>query len=265
MSFEVTVLTDKGIPRRFELLEEIGYPVHILDSSAKVDFQAHDSEIDQKSNSIFLGRILSNNEKRALLSHAFIIKESSNDWLVVLEDDAILNKQLFSNFLSEIGNLHLSAPTILLLYHGKNGVFVRKKRTLIDGSSLSFHRCLALPSGAVSYAINLAAVKIVQNCRKYVGTADWPTWSANIDFYGVFPQLAFHDYSVKSIAQLDVKLNNETSWPVERYKFFKMVGSVFNSSQIEAYGGLHNYLKLNIFAALFRRVSLYLPKFFIRT
>jgi GR25 family glycosyltransferase involved in LPS biosynthesis len=265
MSIKIFVLTVNGSLRRPALINEVDCDVNIFSSLKEVDFQSQDLLINQKANLIILGRELSVNEKRTLLSHASVIKKTTHDWSIVLEDDAIVDKALFANFLSIINNLHINKPTIFLLYIGKNGVFVRKKSDIVRNSLISFHRCLALPSGAVSYAINSSAADILGNCVTYTGTADWPTWSINISFFGIFPQIVNHDFSVESIAQVDAIDSAGILWPAERYRVAKMFLGLMKPRQIMAYGGFLGYLELNVLAALYRRICKFFPSLFFRT
>jgi|LakMenEpi03Aug12_release.lakeMendotaPanAssembly.Ray.scaffolds.fasta_scaffold180514_2 GR25 family glycosyltransferase involved in LPS biosynthesis len=262
-NMKIYVLTENGIPRRKEIINETKIKVNVYNSSSAVDFIAQDNLVDQDRNVVFLGRKLTNNEKKCLLSHNSVIKSFKDEWNIVFEDDAIINYNRFSEFAKTLSSINIKKPTILLLYIGVHGVFVRKKSRIFKG--ISAHKCLALPSGAVGYAMNLAASRIIQNCTTLTGTADWPTWSRLINYYGVLPAMIHHDFSAQSITQVGAPDSKISFWPKERYKISRMLFGCIRSKQLNAYGGFFGYIRINFLAALFRRVSSYLSLFFIRT
>jgi len=260
---KVHVLTENGVPRRKEIINEVRNEVKIFNSSSAVDFIAQEKFVNQSSNVVFLGRELALNEKKCLLAHNSLIKSFTEEWNIVFEDDAIINASPFSDFARRLQSIDTKKPIIFLLYIGVHGVFTRKKSK--DFKGISAHKCLALPSGAVGYAMNLPASRIIQNCTSLTGTADWPTWSRFINFYGVFPAITHHDFSAPSIAQIGAPDTKISFWPEERFKISKMLFGLIKSKQLKAYGGLSGYIKINLQAALFRRISRFLSPFFIRT
>jgi len=259
----VHVLTENGIPRRKEIINEAKNEVEIYDSSSAVDFIAQEKFVNQSSNVVFLGRELAPNEKKCLLAHNSLINSFTEEWNIVFEDDAIINANPFSEFASSLQSIETKEPIIFLLYIGVYGVFVRKQSKAFKG--ISAHKCLALPSGAVGYAMNLSASRIIQNCTNLTGTADWPTWSRFINYYGILPAITHHDFSAPSIAQIGAPAPKVSCWPEERYKISKMLFGLISSKQIKAYGGVMGYIKINVQAAFFRRISRFCNSLFIRT
>jgi GR25 family glycosyltransferase involved in LPS biosynthesis len=263
MDYDVFILTKAGFIRRADIIAELPIEAKIYDSSKSSNFQNNTSFISQKSNVLFLGREITENEKNCLIAHTSIIRDSHKEWSVVFEDDAIVDTDGFSNLLYNIESLKITRPTIILLYIGDHGVFLKKTTSILTG--IRAHKCLALPSGAVSYVFNAAAAEIVRDCNEFVGTADWPTWSRYINFYGIFPQLVNHDFTLPSITQTDNYDLSSYYWPSERYRISKMFFGFFLSSQRKAYGSFFGYIQINVCPAFYRRISRYLKIFFIRT
>ena len=188
-----------------------------------------------------------------------------NSWSIVLEDDSIVNDKFFLNFLKSIKYFQLDKPTILLLYIGKNGVFLRVNRRMLIDSDLYLARCLVVPTGAVGYAINPAAADILKNTQKFIGNADWPTWARKVSFFGVFPEIVKHDITVQSLAQIENLNHFQNSWPLERFKISKMLVSIIKPHITSVYGGVFGYFLLVILPAVYRRASRIFPFFLERT
>ena len=187
----VIVVTPDGVLRNSKLLSQFR---EISKNFLQVDFRILSGfdgrkgdfpgshAIDQEGNVRILGRELKPTESACLLSHAKAISQSKTDWLIVLEDDMeFVAIEQWCDFVRSLRLLRFSRPAILLLYKGQKCVSL--KRSCIKEFDFTFSRVLSLPTTTRAYAINLAAVRIVQNQRSFIGAADWPTWSSDIFFY----------------------------------------------------------------------------------
>jgi hypothetical protein len=130
-------------------------------------------------------RYLKVEEISCALGHRKIYEEfncTSENWALVLEDDAILGLDP-SSLISKLPNT--DEPCIILLHEGEGNLYYKfrlRKRIHISGT-----RELLVPRGlAVSYLINTAAARIAlqRNNPNLVSVADWPyTWQHSIRFY----------------------------------------------------------------------------------
>ena len=265
-SIAIKILTKNGNPRQdfFNLAGE--YVLDIYSNDQHLNLIKKIYEIDQARNINVLGRPITDSESDCLLGHIGILKTSLSEWTLILEDDAIILEQYFSDLIKGLGNLKILKPTILLLYLGKRGVFKRSpSRYSKFFSTIFIHKCFALPSGSVAYVANSSARSIITESKKLVGTADWPTYSSRISFFGVFPQMIFHDFTVPSLAQVQNSAVKSMPWPTYRYKPIHMVMASFTPEIFNSFGSFSEYLKLNLLPAFFRRVSRRIKIFFIRT
>jgi hypothetical protein len=265
MNIKISVLTDSGKPRRQALIDELPNYAEIFNSSLNVDFSFEKQKVDQLSNKIFLGRELTENEIKCLLSHAAIITKTLNSWSIVLEDDSIINSKYFLDFMKTVEYLQISKPAILLLYIGKNGVFSKINRKALPGTDLHLAKCLAVPTGAVGYAINPAAADELRKAEKFIGSADWPTWARQVSFFGVFPDVVKHDFTIKSLTQTKTVGHFENSWPPERFKMSKMLIAIIKPRVTSAYGGVFGFFILVIRPALYRKASRIFPLYLLRS
>ena len=265
MNVKIFILTENGRVRRQALVNELPNHTEIFNSFLKIDFLSEKQKIDQLSNIIFLGRKLTENEIKCLLGHAAIITKTLDSWSIILEDDSIINSKYFLDFMKTVEYLQLSKPTILLLYIGKNGVFSKINRKALPGTNLYLAKCLAVPTGAVGYAINPAAADELRKTEKFIGNADWPTWARRVSFFGVFPEVVKHDFTIKSLTQAKTVGHFENSWPPERFKISKMLIAITKPRVTSAYGGVFGYFILVIRPALYRKASRIFPLYLLRS
>jgi hypothetical protein len=262
---EVVILTAGGKPRSKNLVSKL-YDLHTIHNSSKFLNKLNSIyHVNQNLNIRFIGRKITINEKKCLLGHHSLYANARKEWLVVFEDDSFVDKKHFVDFLGVLDSIKLDRPTIILLYIGTHGVFLKQKSSFFTHEYLSVHRCLALPSGAVSYAINSRARNLISNSTTLVGTADWPNWSANVRYYCVLPKIVEHDFTLKSITKAGISEFDVNVWPITRFQPFHMFIGLFRPSLVFAYGGIGAYFKLNIKPAFFRKLSRKLKSFFIRT
>jgi hypothetical protein len=262
---EVVILTADGKPRSKKLVSKL-FNLHTIHNSSKSLNKLNiEHRINQYLNIKFIGRKITKNEKKCLLGHHSLYANARKEWLVVFEDDSLVDKKHFIEFLGVLDSIKLDKPTIILLYIGSHGVFLKQKSSFFMHEYLSVHRCLALPSGAVSYAINSRARNFISNSTTLIGTADWPNWSANVRYYCVLPTIVEHDFTLKSITQAGVSEFEVNVWPITRFQPFQMFIGLFRPGLVFAYGGIGAYFKLNIMPAIFRKLSRNLKSLFIRT
>lgn len=262
-NIDFKILSTSDIPRRTQILEECDFLPSIWNSEKNLDLVKYRNLVDQNSNSQILGRSLKPGEIKCLLSHHQMIVEMEKEWLLVLEDDALVNQEFLREFLKSLEENRKSKPIVFLLYLGNHGVFLRRNSSVLRGRNLSAHRCLALPNGTVGYAVNLAASRIIRNTQELNGSADWPTWSSEVNFYGIFPQVISHDEAAESIINRQILVKDLESWPRNRFIIRQMIIGIFQKDVLFAYGGASRFCKLVILAALWRRLTRYLPRLFI--
>jgi hypothetical protein len=108
------------------------------------------------------------------------------DLLLVLEDDVELPDD-FTIDPAWLRPLSTDKPGILHLY--TRGVAVAARSGQKKIGSRTFFRYMVPPGQTAAYIINRAAATRALEGLKMDGPADWPMWSADVDFWGVFPWL----------------------------------------------------------------------------
>lgn len=210
-------------------------------------------EIDQINNEIVLGIKLSRTQAAAVLSHNMAQTALSEEWVCILEDDAIiLDPEMFEEGLNDIQRLNLKKPTIFLLYCGF-GVVASK--SLKIGRHFSASKIKSLPTGAVGYAMNLSARDAIKSKETITGTPDWPTWAGSIDFYSLIPSIVSHNPEILSLYTVDTVEDFPEYWPRHRKSLRLAACSIFNRKITRAYGGLFPFVRFIISPALSRAYS----------
>lgn len=146
--------------------------------------------VSQKAARIVLGREISIGEACCSLVHLQAYTDfvhSENEWVLILEDDAVLLDEKIKEF---DFSLKISTPTILKVSsptHEDSYIDTLRHADDILVSAAGFKRLRFPTSMAHSYLINRSAAKIaVANTprEKIHFTADWPyLWDAEVSFW----------------------------------------------------------------------------------
>jgi len=209
--------------------------------------------INQANNKVVLGIELSRTQAAAVLSHNMAQTALSEEWVCILEDDAIiLDPEMFEEGLQDIEKLFLKNPTIFLLYCGFGAAVSNSVKI---GRHFSACKVKSLPTGAVGYALNSSARKVISSKETITGTPDWPTWAGDISFYSIFPNIVSHNPEILSLYTAETPEDFPEHWPHHRKRIGLSTRSIFNREITNAYGGVSPYLKFIILPALYRAYS----------
>ena len=218
----------------------------------RVDFEVP-AAINQSNNRIILGTDLSRTQAAAVLSHYLAQTKLDDEWVCILEDDAIiLDPAMFEEGLRDIQNINLKKPAIFLLYSGFGAV---TSRSHAIGRHFSASKVKSLPTGAVGYALNSSARNVIKSKETISGTPDWPTWAGSITFYILTPSIVSHNPEILSLYAVDTPGDFPVYWPQHRKSIQYSARSMFNREITNAYGGLLPYLNFIFFPALSRVYS----------
>lgn len=251
------IITVAGFLRN-QKLAELADSQNILGVDGRqADFEVPD-KVNQNNNKIVLGCQLSRTQAAAVMSHNLAQTRLDDDWVCILEDDAIiLDIEMFEQGLKDIKNLKYKKPTIFLLYTGFGGA---TSRSLKIGRHFSASKVKSLPTGAVGYALNSSARDVIKSTKTITGTPDWPTWAGNVAFYSLTPSIVSHNPEILSLYALDTAEDFPEHWPQHRKSMGLGARAIFNRKITQAYGGLVPYLRFVIFPALSRGYSLLLSR-----
>jgi GR25 family glycosyltransferase involved in LPS biosynthesis len=157
--------------------------------------EKHDNRLAR----IILGRDLTQGEVGVSLAHQSVYKDHlarPEEWVLVLEDDAVVNEVLaLAQIKGTIALLdsrrksHRRACAVLLGHHPRL-VFTRA------GHLLTKQR--TIPTGTFGYLINKSASQKLAHNHTVNFLADWPFESTGVDFYAVNPQSISFDRSLQS-------------------------------------------------------------------
>ncbi|WP_081000917.1 glycosyltransferase family 25 protein [Aeromonas caviae] len=128
-------------------------------------------------------RIVRNTEKSCTLSHISIAKDflgKNHDWLIILEDDAVIVGD-FEKLLSSLDNHKFNRPTALIIGHSKTdprfSIVQRLKQPLYNPfyiGDFRFGKKEVNYIGTVSYILNYPAAQILAKMdRPYWVADDW--------------------------------------------------------------------------------------------
>ena len=211
------------------------------------------NKINQINNKIVLGIELSRTQAAAVLSHNMAQTKLSEEWVCILEDDAIiLDPEMFEEGLKDIQRLNLKKPSIFLLYCGFGAVTSNSAKI---GRHFSACKVKSLPTGAVGYAMNSSARDAIKSKDTITGTPDWPTWAGSIDFYSLIPNIVSHNPEILSLYTVDTAEDFPEYWPRHRKSIRLAARSMFDRKITQAYGGLVPFVRFVISPALSRAYS----------
>lgn len=122
-----------------------------------------------------LGRNVGSKEIAVLLSHRKcyeIFLNSSKKYLLVLEDDVVLNSNVF-DLLSITKRLNMRKPCVVSLYSPSWSIWKKNRNGI---------RAKFPPACAAAYFMNVHAAHLAVS-NNPIGIADWPPWAQSVDFY----------------------------------------------------------------------------------
>jgi len=139
-------------------------------------------KINLIKNQKFIERQLTAPEIACVLSHRLIYSLTSYEWVLVLEDDAILlERDLQKKLHGLIKELDSDVPTVISLFAGRNGIVSSRRQNRYR--KIGVDRYNKPTTGCVAYLINAKARNISLTSPAIVGVADWPTWIYACEFY----------------------------------------------------------------------------------
>jgi hypothetical protein len=161
--------------------------------------QLKDSEIlanvDKRSCFARLGYDISRGLIGCYLGHLLAYdaaKSKACEWTLILEEDVQIKALSFQAI--EVFQKTLNhQPTVIQLFSRSNRL--ADKRTfveLIDNYFGFRFRPRLIGSGAAAYLINKKALCLATQSHSVSGAPDWPPWSQEVEFYGIYPWM-FHE------------------------------------------------------------------------
>ena len=145
---------------------------------------------DGRTCNAVLGRPISRAEAGCALSHlkaARLAFEASLDWVLVIEDDAILGKNI-SPVIERAVELDSGRPMVFTLHSTNVPLMISSSKKQLGDDGLGVIGRLYLPpSSTVAYLMNRGAIELFSQKNRVQGLADWPPWSYSVDFWGCFP------------------------------------------------------------------------------
>ena len=150
--------------------------------------------VDLKSCDARLGFRISKNMAGAGLSHRAVYKkafDSKSDWVLILEEDVSItkfNREIVFSIISKLDD----SPTLVQLFTRASRMMNKSSIIELSSSEIMYNfKNRLVGYGAQAYLINRNALKYALNSKKLNGPADWPPWSQNCKFFGVYPWLFY--------------------------------------------------------------------------
>lgn len=188
-----------------------------------------------------LGYQISKNLIGCALSHKKIYGDAlkkNSDWILVFEEDA----QLVDFKLDDIQyalSLCEDSPIIIQL-------FSRASRLIDQSSIIKFKNSerimfdfapRLIGFGASAYLINKKAILLSMAINKLDGPSDWPSWTRNVTFKGLYPWMIYENDDQSTIPK-----NNINHFKYYCRKILQLLGIHFLIYRNQ-YGSLKNYAR----------------------
>ena len=176
----VCIIAVGGMPRNSLLTMQVkaalpDSDVFVIDAITPSLISTSELSILVEKSSTLLGRKIGKQEIAVMLSHRKcyeFFQESESGYLLVLEDDVVLNNAYFD--CSDILNLlQRQKPIIISLYSPKWSIWKRTHSGL---------QAKIPPAYAAAYFINKESIRLALEANP-LGLADWPPWAIKIKFY----------------------------------------------------------------------------------
>lgn len=165
-----------------ETLEMSPFPVTVIDP-VYVRPDALSDLTDEVAARRVFGRALTRGEVGCWFAHRMVyetIRSRGATWNVVLEDDAVVPREFWTDLRTWLTSLGSHRPIIVSLFAQDHP----RGRPVSMGPGITL---LALPYGptnTLAYVINRKAVEIaLTSPPRAMSTADWPPWSTDVGFF----------------------------------------------------------------------------------
>jgi hypothetical protein len=171
---------------------------------SKLSEESINELVDLKSCDARLGFRISKNLIGSGLSHRAVHKrafDSNSDWALILEEDVSItnfNKEIIFSIIVNLDN----SPTVVQLFTRASRMMRRSSVVELSSSVVMYdfyNRIVGC--GAQAYLINRKALKLALASKKLNGAPDWPPWSQDCKFLGIYPWL-FHETAEGSTVPL---------------------------------------------------------------
>jgi hypothetical protein len=156
---------------------------------------------DRKGTFARLGYDISKSLLGCALSHrAVYLKgyDCGSDWIVVLEEDVRLQENFLANLNLLLNNFQSDGPLIIQLFT-RGERFIKKKSIQGIVNERYIFQFASPPGQTAGYLINREALHLAIKDKEILGAPDWPSWAAQVDFFGTFPFLVFENGEGSSI------------------------------------------------------------------
>jgi hypothetical protein len=213
--------------------------------------------IQQNANYVVLGRETTSSEAACSLGHHYIQQSIDSEWLLILEDDAILIEPLkLIELFDKINVLKFDFPVVVSLYAGLRGI--KSWRGRVKELSDFADKLYKPSTHAVAYIINSQVGNLAKKQTRLVGSPDWPTWIHKCEFYeSKIPYFSSLGLDTSIISQT-MPTSYMTKVSPESQKFTVALLGLLNSRKISFYGDRSIYIKFTIGPFLHRRFKLLL-------
>ena len=249
---KIQIITPDGVLRNSDLQIKIPCAEVFKGFDGRLEKLDQNGRINQKYNRKVLGRELSSTQAGCVLSHYQAQISNEDNWLCILEDDAvILDSAKLIEALDIVSKLKFNYPVIILLYAGYGGLY-GNFRSVTDNFSLG--KVVSLPTGTVGYVINYKCSKLISSHSSITGAPDWPTWSADVSFFQLYPAVVSHSPHFNSIYLEVSKKSDSLSWPKHRLTSVRTILALFNPNITSAYGGPSSYARIVLFPGMRRKI-----------
>jgi len=127
-----------------------------------------------------------------------LFEKSNLEWALVLEEDVRLGVDFNHRLQNLLNDLNFRGPSVIQLFT-RGERFVSQRRVQKFDSVQNVFKFASTPGQTAAYLINHDAAKKALADPKIDGPADWPNWSASVNFYCVYPFLVSENGSETTI------------------------------------------------------------------
>jgi len=203
--FEILVIGDcKNLrnPDLVEILSSSGIPFGFVDPIF-VDEKTANFFPGQKLNRALYGRRLLRGEIGCALAHRIARQRMTQNWALILEDDAVISKEAIRSLPAYLSGLGHQKPIIISLFNGVE----------TNLSTNSLKRIRHMPSTTLAYMATSAVRALESDHYRQIGTADWPLDLTSVRFYALWG-LGVRAHDSKSLVDSDgLRLRNRAYYP----------------------------------------------------
>jgi hypothetical protein len=119
-------------------------------------------------------------------------KSKDCEWVLILEEDVQV-KELSVKVIEEFQKILSDQPKIIQLFSRSSRLADKRTFVQLQQNYFGFRfRPRLVGNGAAAYLINKKALTLATQLPYVTGAPDWPPWSQEIEFYGIYPWM-FHE------------------------------------------------------------------------